>query len=233
LKPDSKLLNRLQAWLLTSAERNGMRTALTSALIAAGLAWAHAPALAADKTNPDWPCVQKKIESLSAGQTWDGPPVETEKVPWADDEKIKDLIQFLTSRRVGLPEAETAVKKFADAQPAAERDAKLTLLFAGLFETSNSQRKTVLGGLEKYLKAQRDRAKIVEQKGAELDQLREKTGLDEAGEMALAKAQEAFDWETRIFQERQQNIPVACEIPVIIEQRLYDLVKTIRGLMSK
>ena len=54
-----------------------------------------------------------------------------------------------------------------------------------------------------------------------------------AGEMAVAKAQEAFDWETRIFQERQQSIPIACEIPVIIETRLYDLVKTIRPLMSK
>ncbi len=210
-----------------------MRTALKSALIAVGTLWVCVPALAVDSAAPDWPCVQKKVENLSSGQTWDGPAVDTAKAPWTDDEKIKDLIQVLTSRRVPLTEAEEAIKKFADAVPAAERDAKLTLLFAGLFETSNSQRRTVLGGLEKYLRAQRDRAKIVEQKGVELDQLREKTGLDEAGELALAKAQEAFDWETRIFQERQQNIPVACEIPVIIEQRLYDLVKTIRGLMSK
>ena len=139
----------------------------------------------------------------------------------------------MTSRRVPLPDAEVAVKKFADGVPAAERDAKLTLLFAGLFETSNAQRKTVIGGLEKYLKAQRDRGKIVEQKGVELDELRQKSGTDEAAEMAVAKAEEAFNWETRIFQERQQNIPVACEIPVIIEQRLYDLVKVIRSAMSK
>ena len=213
-----------------------MRTTLKRTLIVLGFGTvlgAVGPALAADKTNPDWPCVQKKIESLSVGQTWDGPPVETEKAPWADDDKIKDLLQVLTSRKVLLPDAEAAIKKFADAQPAAVRDAKLTLLFAGLFETSNSQRKTVIGGLEKYLRSQRGRAQVVEQKGVELDQLKEKTGLDEAGEMALAKAQEAFDWETRIFQERQQNIPVACEIPIIIEQRLFDLVKTIRSLMSK
>ena len=213
-----------------------MRTVLKPALIALGLGaatMASGSALAADKTNPDWPCVQKKIESLSAGQSWDGPAVETDKVPWADDEKIKDLIAVLTSRRVPLPDAEVAVKKFADGVPAAERDAKLTLLFAGLFETSNAQRKTVIGGLEKYLKAQRDRGKIVEQKGVELDELRQKSGTDEAAEMAVAKAEEAFNWETRIFQERQQNIPVACEIPVIIEQRLFDLVKVIRSAMSK
>lgn len=190
-------------------------------------------ASSADKTNPDWPCVQKKIESLSVAQTWDGPAVETDKLPWADDEKIKDLIQVLTSRRVTLPDAEAAVKKYAEEQPAAERDAKLTLLFAGLFETSNAQRKTVIGGLEKFLKAQRGRAEAVEKKGLELDELKQKSGTDDESEMVVAKAQEAFDWETRIFQERQQNIPVACEIPIIIEQRLYDIVKTIRPLMSK
>jgi hypothetical protein len=221
-------------------ERRIMQTAFKSAINILGLAAALAaalgaagPAMSADKTNPDWPCVQKKVESLSVGQTWDGPAVETSKVPWADDEKIKDLIQVLTSRKIPLPDAEEAIKKFANTQPPAERDTKLTLLFSGLFETSNSQRKTVIGGLEKYLRSQRGRAQVVEQKGIELEQLREKSGLDEAAEMALAKAQEAFDWESRIFQERQQNIPVACEIPVIIEQRLFDLVKTIRSLMSK
>ncbi len=213
-----------------------MKTAHKPTLIAIALACSigtAGPAFSADKTNPDWPCVQKKIESLSVGQTWDGPAVETDKVPWADDEKIKDLIQVLSSRRVQLPDAEAAVKKFAEEQPAAERDAKLTLLFAGLFETSNAQRKTVIGGLEKYLKAQRGRAEVVEKKGLELDELKQKAGTDDESEMAVAKAQEAYDWETRIFQERQQNIPVACEIPVIIEQRLYDIVKTIRPLMSK
>ena len=145
-----------------------MRTILKRTLIVLGFGavlGAVGPALAADKTNPDWPCVQKKIESLSVGQTWDGPPVETEKAPWADDDKINDLLQVLTSRKVLLPDAEAAIKKFADAQPAAVRDAKLTLLFAGLFETSNSQRKTVIGGLEKYLRSQRGRAQVVEQKG--------------------------------------------------------------------
>jgi hypothetical protein len=213
-----------------------MRTAHKSALIAFALACSFGiagTAFSADKTNPDWPCVQKKIESLSVGQTWDGPAVETDKLPWAEDEKIKDLIQVLTSRRVPLADAEAAVKKFAEEQPAAERDAKLTLLFAGLFETSNGQRKTVINGLEKYLKAQRGRAEVIEKKGLELEELRQKSGTDDESEMAVAKVQEAFDWESRIFQERQQNIPVACEIPVIIETRLYDLVKMIRSLMSK
>ncbi len=217
-------------------DRSRMQTTFKARLAVFGFVTgiaAAGPAWGADKTNPDWPCVQKKIESLSVAQTWDGPPVETEKAPWADDEKIKDLLQILMSRKIELPAAEDAVKKYAEAQAPAERDAKLTLLFAGLFENSNSQRRTVINGLEKYLKAQRGRAQVIEQKGIELDELKQKSGFDEAAEAAVAKAQEAFDWESRIFQERQQNIPVACEIPVIIEQRLYDLAKVIRSLMSK
>jgi hypothetical protein len=198
------------------------------------LAVAGAPlANAADKTHPDWPCVQKKIDELSVGQSWDGPAVDPANTPWRDDEKVNALVQTLMSRRVLLSDAEALVKKFASDTPEAERDAKLTLVYAGLFESSNSQRKTILGGLEKYTRAQRDRAKLVEQKGIELDEMRAKTGLDDAAEQALAKTQEAFDWESRIFQERQNNIPVACEIPVIIEQRLFDLAKTIRSAMSK
>lgn len=213
-----------------------MRTARHSALVLVCLGLTGLSIVsvsAADKVNPDWPCIQKKIETLSVGQTWDGPPVETDKVPWNEDDKVRELITLLTSRRVPLAEAEAALKKFAESQPANERDQKLTVLFAGLFETSNAQRRTVVNGLEKYLKAQRDRAKIVEQKGLELDEIQQKSPPGDAGEMAVAKAQEAFDWETRIFQERQQNIPIACEIPVIIETRLYDLVKIIRPLMSK
>ena len=215
-----------------------MRVALNSTMAGAGLAvllaaCGIAPALAADKSNPDWPCVQRKVEELGVGQIWDGPEVVPDKAPWADDDKIKDLLPVLTSRKVPLADAETAIKKFAAAQPAADRDAKLTLLFAAMFETTNNQRKTVLGGLEKYLKAQRQRAAEVEKQGTDLDKMREKTGLDDAAEAELAKAQEAFDWSTRIFQERQSNIPVACEVPTMIEQRLYGVVKIIRAAMSK
>jgi hypothetical protein len=214
-------------------ERHGMRLVSILTLMLP-LAVAGSPfARAADKTHPDWPCVQKKIEELSTGQSWDGPAVDPANAPWRDDEKVNALVQTLMSRRVLLTDAEALVKKFASETPEADRDAKLILVFAGLFDSSNTQRKTIISGLEKYNRAQRDRAKIVEQKGVELDELRAKTGLDDAGEQAVAKAQEAFDWETRIFQERQNNIPVACEIPVIIEQRLFDLAKTIRAAMSK
>ena len=48
----------------------------------------------------------------------------------------------------------------------------------------------------------------------------------------LAQAREKFNWAQRIFQERQSNIPMACELPVILEERLYALSRAIRGNMK-
>ena len=44
--------------------------------------------------------------------------------------------------------------------------------------------------------------------------------------------QEKFDWNARVFTERQDNIPLACEIPVEIEQRAFAVGRTIRFHMS-
>jgi len=36
----------------------------------------------------------------------------------------------------------------------------------------------------------------------------------------------------RVFSERQQSLPLACEVPVLIEQRLFALGRDIRQHMS-
>jgi hypothetical protein len=37
-----------------------------------------------------------------------------------------------------------------------------------------------------------------------------------------------IDWDTRIFEERRKTIRYACEVPVLIEQRLFALARTIQ-----
>jgi hypothetical protein len=189
-------------------------------------------AVAADKANPDWPCIQKKVESLSPTSVWDGPPLDAEKDA-ASDDSIKDLVLQLTSRRVPTDQAAAAIKKYADGMDAAKKDAALTRVFAAVFETINGQRKTVIGGLEKYLRSQRDRAGQVEQMGLDLEKLRESSGTDDESEAKLAKAQQDFDWASRIYQERQSNITVACDVPVLMDVRLGEISRAIRSNMTK
>lgn len=203
------------------------------ALAAAGLLATAASALAAaDPANPDWPCVQKKVENLSASAIWDGPPIDGIK-DWAADSKISALVTKLASRRVPMETATAAIDEFAGAQPEAERDAALTKVFAGLFETVNRQRRSIIGGIEKFQRAQKSRAEELEKQGVDIAKLKGDIVVDDMGAVPPSEEEEKLYWAGRIFQERQGNIPIACELPAIVEERLFELTRHIRSKMSK
>lgn len=191
----------------------------------------EAPIPSADSMK-EWPCVQGKVETLSVTAMWDGPAIDAELKEWQKDQDISRLVQLLASRRNPVEKAEEAIKAFAEKQPADARDKRLTQVFAGLFETVNNQRKTVITGIGRYQKSQKQRSAELERQGVEIAKLEQQASSDEKAATDLASAQEKFQWAQRIFQERQQSIPLACELPVVIEERLYELARSIRGLMK-
>ncbi len=167
---------------------------LAASLLALGGSPARAAA-AAD--NPDWPCVQRKVATLTAAQMWDGPAVD-DLTQWLDNEEIGKLIAVLASRRVPLEQAAAAIAQLAAAQPLDRRA----------------------------------RAAEIERQGAVLRQLRERAARDAAARAELAAAEERYAWDVRVFTERQQSLPLACEVPVLIEQRLFELGRAIRSHMN-
>lgn len=179
------------------------------------------------KAMSDWPCVQRKIVSLTSSQIWDGPAVD-ELSGWDQDPEIQRLIPILASRRIPTAEAAAEIKKYAESLPGAERDQRLMLLFAGLLSEVNRNRTTVVNGIETFQRRQRLRATELEREGVEIAALQGKQVSAEE----LKKATELYDWNARIFQERQRNIPLACEIPVFIEQRIYELGRELRTHMK-
>jgi hypothetical protein len=201
-------------------------------LIVAGMiGLGGARVLAADSANPDWPCVQHKVPTLTSVQMWDGPAVD-DLTQWRDNEELKKLIAVLASRRVPLEEAAAAVARFADAQPPDKRARALELLFAGLLNTVNNDRAVVMSGIKRFQKRQKARAAEIERQGAMLRQLKDRAESDEKARSELAAAQERYDWDVRVFTERQQSLPIACEVPVLIEQRLFELGREIRSRMN-
>jgi hypothetical protein len=187
--------------------------------------------LAADAANPDWPCVQRKVATLTSAQMWDGPAVD-DLTQWRDDEEMGKLIGFLASRRIPLAEAAAAIAQFAAAQPQDKRDGALKLLFAGLLGTINSDRAVVMSGIERFQQRQKARAAEIERQGIAIRELKERAAGDEKARPELAAAEERYDWDVRVFSERQQSLPLACEVPVLIEQRLFELGREIRARMS-
>jgi hypothetical protein len=189
------------------------------------------PALAADPSNPDWPCVQRKVATLTSVQMWDGPAVD-DLTGWRDRDDIRKLIAVLASRRVPIDEAAGAVARFADAQPPDKRDDALKLLFAGLLDAVNNDRAAVMSGIERFQQRQKVRAAEIERQGAVLRQLRERAASDQNARSELTAAEDRYQWDVRVFTERQQSLPLACEIPVLIEQRLFELAREIRSRMN-
>lgn len=180
----------------------------------------------------EWPCVQRRVEQISVGQIWDGPAIDGLS-GWFRDPKLVELIELLSSRRVPVEQAEATIKAYADSVPETERDQKLSLLFAGLFDKVSSQRRSVMAGIVKYQKSQIARAQELERQTSAIGVLESKRPLgisDDTPE--IADAREKFNWAQKIFQERQSSIPLACELPVLIEERLYAVARAIRGNMK-
>lgn len=206
---------------------NSVVSMITASVIALG-----APrALAADATSADWPCVQRKVAKLTSAQMWDGAPVD-DLTKWRDNEEITKLIVVLASRRVSLEQATAAIARFAAAQPQERRDEALKLLFAGLLSTINSDRAVVMSGIERFQQRQKARAAEIERQGTAIQELKERAVNDEKARAELAVAEDRYNWDVRVFSERQQSLPLACEVPVLVEQRLFALGREIRSRMN-
>ena len=111
------------------------------------------------------------------------------------------------------------------------RDETLKQLFAGLLATVNNERRLVISGIERFQQRQRGRAQEIERQGIEIHQLKERAATDESARAALMLAEDKYKWDVRVFTERQQSLPLACEVPVLIEQRLFALGREIRSHM--
>ena len=212
------------------------RAGLQIALFLAPFTLMTAPALADEPDKAEWPCVYRKVPILSAATIWDGPAI-TDTTSWRKDEAIRKLSQYLVSRRVKEVDAEAAIKKFAAGLPADTRDAKLTDLFAAVLTRTNEDRKVVMSGIERFHKRQLERAKEIEKEGINLPPETDSGVTDDsngpAGEISqLSSKEEKYKWEVRTFQEKQANIPIACEIPQLIDERAGAIARAIRAEMK-
>ena len=87
-----------------------------------------------------------------------------------------------------------------------------------------------MAGIERFQQRQRARAAEIERQSVEIRKLRADHQTQPA---QLAAAQDKYNWDVRVFNERQQSIPLACEVPVLIEQRLFAIAQEIRSRMSE
>ena len=170
-----------------------------------------------------WPCVQRKVDEVTAGQVWPGPPLETaDGAPRGD--AINQFVAAVAPRRVPLGDAEAKAREFVRSLPEAERKTRATAAFAELLSTLNAERSAIMNGIERYGARQQALATRLREENAAIGDLRNKGEMGKA-----ADAQEALVWDTRLFQERRQSLTYVCEVPVLIEQRLFALGRAMSG----
>jgi hypothetical protein len=190
------------------------------------LAVAGSPELcfAADPRYPDWPCAQAKVPDLSLAAVWAGPPLDDVADKWKNDAKVSALLPRLAARRTPLDEAQKAITEFL-AGSTAEKIEMGKLLFAGLFDRLNAQRSSVMSGLERVTRKQRQAADKIRTDTLALQALQDASPPDQA---KIEELGNQLVWETRIFEDRQRVIKFVCEVPTAIDQRLFALGRMIQ-----
>jgi hypothetical protein len=184
--------------------------------------------LAADPRYPDWPCAQAKVPEISLAAVWAGPPLDDAAQKWKDDPKVSALVAKLAARKLPLEEAQKAATEFISA-PGTDKTTAGRLLFAGLFDTFNAQRSSVMNGLERVTQRQREAAGKIRRDTIALQALQDATPPDQAKVDELGNQ---LVWETRIFEDRRRVVKFVCEVPTIIDQRLFALGRTIQQEME-
>jgi hypothetical protein len=187
--------------------------------------------------NSDWPCRQILVNRIALPTVWAGPPIDD--IDWKDDAQIAAFAARLAARRMPVEDAQRMIEDFSKTL-GREKAAKLTSLFAALFEILNNERSHVIAGLERFGRRQKELADKIRSDASLMRSAQNEPRIEQgpaaandnqpAGATAATSPsfQERLQWDVRIFEDRRRSIGYACEVPAIIEQRLFALARAIQ-----
>jgi hypothetical protein len=212
---------------LVAVTMRNPRLALAAAFMAGLLAVPPSGARAARGTDPDWPCIQRKVPTVSAGMVWAGPPVDENDRSWEKSGELSELVERLAARRTPVEDAGPMIETFAK-RHAEDKNAQLTLLFTGLLQTINAERNAIMQGIARYARQQAERAEQIKSVRDEYAALIAKETLTDSETARRDALEEQLNWATRIYDERDQSLTYVCDSPRILEQRVFSLARAIQ-----
>lgn len=173
---------------------------------------------ASDLSDPEWPCIQRKVETLSIAQIWPS-PIEEQNLPELRSE-IKSLAMSLTLRRLTPEESTKLVQSFVTEQSHEEIKLLLEQVFLDFFERVNQRRQEVITGIGRYAVNQIELSERIDANRQIFNELlsTEPQDFDKIDEVEAK-----IDWDQRIFNERAKSLEYVCEIPILIEKHAYSI----------
>jgi hypothetical protein len=187
----------------------------------------NTPAAGTASTGSDWPCEQVQRPEISAGSVWHGPdPEGAAAASWRDNHAVAALVEQIAPRRMPQDQAIDAVHRFS-AGYKDDREPVLTALFAGLFETMSDERSQIIRGIKHFNSRQDSLSQRIQEGWKQLDTLDPSSADPKIIEQRIT-LQQTIDWDSRVFDDREHLLPVICQQPSVIEQRLFALSRAIQ-----
>lgn len=184
-------------------------------------------ATAADFSDPDWPCIQRKVPHLSVGQMWVGPPISDQDLKsWRDDADVAALAPALALRRTSDEDVAALIDGLAGRLDE-RREAKMTRLFAGTFALIERERSQIISGIGRYAKTQTALTAAIEKSQNKLTELLAIENPNFDTQDRIEELEDKIQWDTRIYKDRQQSLSFVCETPVILERRAFSIARAI------
>jgi hypothetical protein len=181
--------------------------------------------------NADWPCEQPLRPEMSIGAMWQGPDPKGVQQDWRKIPAVVALVNEIAPRRVPQEEAVANIRRFAAGYQDAERTEMLTELFIGLFETLSAERNDIVRGIKRFYRRQDALARRIEEGWKALGEIDPNATDAHLMEQRLA-LQQQVDWDSRVFDDRQRLLPVVCEQPRVLEQRVFALSRAIQEQLA-
>jgi hypothetical protein len=176
------------------------------------------------QADPDWPCMQRLVPTLTAGTFWAGQAAAGD---WRAEAKVAALVGKIAPRNLPQDAAEEQLKAFAASIPLQDRPVVFALTFAGLVDEVNAQRNQVIDRLRDVDRRQRALTVTAAHVTAELHALPSDAPDAQREEITTRRA-----FLIRDYQEVERTIRYACEVPVQLEARLGVFAQVLQTAMT-
>lgn len=161
--------------------------------------------------DPDWPCAQRLVPTLTAGTYWQGPvPAHA---AWRDDEKMFPLVTDIVDRDTEDADALSKLAAYVQAIPADQRNTTIPILFGALVDQTNDERSLLIQRIKQLGLRQRRMGDVVAAISTKVD-------ITPATDPRHDELAGERDFDVRAFQETQHTMRYACEAPAAMERRL-------------
>lgn len=193
---------------------------VSAAFLAPALALAQPPG----ERDPDWPCQQIKVSEISLPAVWSGPAVDPLDTTWKSNPTVADLVEKLAPRRQPIDRAQALLREFAR-HAGEQRQPQLLQVLVGLFNVLDQERNSVIAGLDRFGRRQKELATEIRGNNEKLRALQTQSASDPK---AVQQMTQQVTWEVEVFQDRRQALSYVCDVPGKIEQRLFALAHQIQ-----